>query len=782
MSSFQKESILPASDPRSPFFVNVPPADAKPIDTLIQFFKSWKHFIKSLIFYLKEIAMVKEFEASLNYQLIYSVKFPGFKDLPDKFIKSIDLNSLSPSNSQSTTPVKELQRTLSSSSLATQSSSLSGQSNPNLEKRSSALKNMQNSSFLKNVSGHSRNISSGSLSKVSQHVNSSVSGLVHNMPNNHLSSGGNDFKIPPTFFPETSLFNNMPQILLKHHVSCFQAQCKLVKELNTKIIPRLETLGKNLLLKIKEIRSSLKNESFANTDVIKEVSKTGRVLDKYSNSIQRYSNLKPIIIKEDNEEEDSGQLDDPFLIKLQVDYQVKKQLLKENYTFASYVNLQNISKDLYIFVLKELKIISDKFGKLVDSESVYLTNGDPVVNIHLNLKKHVTSSHTDEWGHFVSHNSNLLNIYKDSPLGFKRETRNIRAIQLPYANSIHNKCIRYGIMYRKSKLLKNYTTLFYLLTCNYLHEFKIEHENSTHTKKKDKGKIGGFVGHDDIPIKSYNLNDYSLKTKDEKGFKFVMTRTSNPSKKFTFKCTSEESFNSWYADLYELLRFGSDHLGRFALLENKISTMENATSQSASQNKDQNLHLDKFQFTPPAEEALSGIFTPKVKTPLIQTPEDGNPFDKTFLDGMPAPSSDGLSVDPLGDSPKTTPKTTPTEEPITNPLHKEQHELYLKMQKEVLKRKEKELESLKNSSSSSTPNSNSDSDIKRHSSSESFLPNSSNVQHLISRTKNMLSRSDKPTVFSLDMNHSDLSLNDKKDDEAKASPGDIPKLFVSSDH
>ena len=123
---FSKEKVLPSSDPRSPFYYNLPPYDSKPIDNLIEFFKLWKYFIKSIIYYFKEILLVKELEANLNYQLISAVQFPGCKDLPNKILQDIKLNTPGMSGTllpKNQTPTKEVKRNLSSSSLSTMNSS-----------------------------------------------------------------------------------------------------------------------------------------------------------------------------------------------------------------------------------------------------------------------------------------------------------------------------------------------------------------------------------------------------------------------------------------------------------------------------------------------------------------------------------------------------------------------------------------------------------------------------------------------------------------------------------
>lgn len=620
---FEKESILPGSDPRSPYYINVPNRDSKPIDDLIAYFKFWKHFIKSLIFYLKEISVSKEFSANINYQLISSVQFPGFKDLPLKYQSLLESH-----NSQPGTPNKELKKTLSGTNLANSGNSTgsgsdiqshnggnnsSGENADNAsitssDKRPGLFKTKSNNStFMKrsgtptstggqNFNSHKRNTSSSAFFKsIPNHLNSSLSLPILSMGNHQPGLGPvlpgshniNDVRIPPEFFPNDSVLTNLSPLLINHHLHTFQAQMKTYKELKTKLIPRLESLLKNLSLKIKEIRSSLKNESFANDEVAKEISQTGKILTTYTSSIERYSGPKPVFKKAVDEiegEEDKAVLDDPFLLKLKVDHQLKNQLIQENFLFASYLNLQNISKDLLTYVLKELNFITERFGKLINQESCE-ADEMAMVSLFDALKNKLQRSSNAYWEHFISHNKNFLNIYIDTPVSKKREIRNLSKLTLPYATSIHNKCIRSGIIYKKLKILKNYSGHFYVLTCNYLHEFKIENDHqhnndekqtstppSTNQKKKDKK--GGLIDYNDVPLKSYNLNDYILHSKDAKNFKFVLQRVSNTSKKFTFKCKSVNDYNNWYGDLQELLQFGNEHLRRFKLVQDKMAVKE----------------------------------------------------------------------------------------------------------------------------------------------------------------------------------------------------------------
>lgn len=624
-SEFRKEGILPGADPRSPFYINVPDMNARPIDDLVKYFKFWKHFIRSLIFYLKEICMSKEFTANLNSQLINSVQFPGCKDLPYKYLTMVE------NQKQQTglgTPTKELKKSLSNLSLVNLGltaggpsaasngfnapSSQQGNSGSLTEKRPGLFKTKSNNStFLKTMSGGSsttssngpnhgkRNASFNSASSLFKNFPMNSSGL--SLPYQHNSSNLfhhlNDVHVPPEYFPDNSVFTNLAPILINNHYHLYSSQMRTVKELNGKLIPKLETLLKNLSLKIKEIKSSLKNESFANKDLAREVSQTGQILDAYMQSIERYSSSRPVLKRntDDSSEEDEGVMDDPFLLKLKVDDQLKNQLIQENYLFASYLNLQNISKELLSYVLKELASVTERFGKLLNQEILFGPNSDhAVIGFLFHLKNTIQISTDKYWIHFITMNKNFLNVYEDTPHSKKKDIRNMSKVVIPYGNSVHNKCVRSGIIYKKLKILKNYSGNFYLLTCNYLHEFKIDNENNTenaNSAKKGKDKITRYIKYDDFPTKSYNLNEYVLKSKDPKNYKFVLQKSSNFSKKFTFKCKGPNDYENWYNDLSDLLQFGENHLARFKCVEKKLSEREVYKKKQPERNKEKEVPL-----------------------------------------------------------------------------------------------------------------------------------------------------------------------------------------------
>lgn len=719
-----QDSVLPSLDPRSPFYVNVPPHDSKPVLELIIYFKLWKLFIAAMVAYLKDLVMAKEFELNLNLQLVGSVQFPGAKELAYKCLQSVEHQLLSPQTSQLSTPKLEQNKSIHP---VTTGSTLTEGKRPGLAKTKSATSFFKNQTFAHKRTGSAQSLKLDMLQlyvfggnaqqkpsvPAKQQANHSHSLLFSGASNVHSASYAPklDVAVDPAYFPPRSLFMGMPQMLLNHHMNTYSAQVKLCKELNNRIILRLENLHKNLSIKIKEIRSLLKNDSFANPNLIKEVSKTGAIMSTFVELAKRYLGPRPVTKHENDDDDDAASLSDPFLIKLRLDYQLKNQLVHENFVFASYVNLQNISRDLLNYVVKDLNSTTDKLMKLVSAEAVYALSVDlAVYNLAVTLRDRLNNVDY-EWHHFVANNLNFLNVYETVGSSIKREARGFKDVVVPYADSLHGKCLRCGYMYKKQKLLKSYTSFFYLLTCNYLHEFKVDNTSDEKgpppSKKKNKGKVGGVVGPEDTPSKSYNLNDYRIVTKSEGDFKFVLTKVSNSSHKFTFKCQNEKDFNDWSSELYDLLKFSNNHLKRFKFIEDNLAMRDQAKpgkaastpgSGATTPKKDMNLNLNnllshKMSLQKISSPSLSGIFTPRLQSPTEAEGGSKNPFENTFSEiqggSMPA-ASPGASSSYGSTLPSSRPMT-PTEEGAAL-THQREHENYLKLQNEILKQQQQLLE------------------------------------------------------------------------------------------
>ena len=250
--TFTKEVVLPQSDRRLPFFVNLPPHDSRPIDNLVEYFKYWKYFIKSLVFYFKEILLVKEYEANLNMQLLNTIQFPGFKDLPSKVKHEINaqitklphgLGALTPTKEMDEPPRPLLTRERSNNLVLTRPEK-EFQMLTHTIKKGAGL-----------ATGHKKTRSMGHNSM----------GLASSVSLSAPVSQSNDLNIPKLYFPGDSLFCNLSPMLLQHHGSQCTTNAKLARDLRGRLIPRAEALQKNLSGKIKEIKQTLRNDSFANT-------------------------------------------------------------------------------------------------------------------------------------------------------------------------------------------------------------------------------------------------------------------------------------------------------------------------------------------------------------------------------------------------------------------------------------------------------------------------------------------------------------------------------------
>lgn len=790
--------ILPSLDRRSPFHTNAPAYDAKPVDHLVAYFKLWKHFIASLIAYLKDVANAKEFELNLNLQLVGSVQFPGYRDLAFRTLLAVQQAQASPLSPQGS---KELGKSLNALST-------------NLAARPGLPKQKSQSSIFKNQPfAHRKTPSTTTLSDLpAPKKKDQANQLNHTSTLSSLSLSvaaakyvpKSDVAVDPNYFPANSLFTNMAGALVNHHYHTYAAQTRITKDLQHKLIPKLESLHRNLGNKIKEIKLSLKNDSFANPSLAREISKTGAVINTFVSSIRRYSGPRPVLSKELEGDDDDDSLSDPFLVKLRLDYQLKNQLIHENYVYASYVNLQNISKDLFNYVIKDLNFVTERMGRLCNGEVYASSAENALYNLSWTLKNYINNANND-WEFFISHNPNFLNTFYSTEQLPKREIRTAHDIVIPFADTLHSKCLRCGIMYKKQRLIKSYTSYFYLLTCNYLHEFRLDtmsdkisdatskadkKTGEKSSQKKKKGKIGGVVGPGDTPVKSYNLNNYSFQLKSEKDFKFILTKISSSSQKFTFKCANQEDFQNWSTDLHDLLKFSSLHLKRFDYIENKLDMRDKKLPESAKKGKSNNMTLSLDQ--PPgkdqAQESLSGIFTPRVQLPSETVKTEKNPFENTFTDLPNATHSQSQSPEVLsaGPSPMASPAheaekpATPISHGAMSPasarsptgstgsmtpgessgdLHQKEHENYLKLQNEILKQQQQLME-LKILHSPKSSASNNHLLLSRLTSAESIVSmmeqNNNDLSALLNQGKDLIDQP--PAAEALYNNHESNSL------------------------
>ncbi|QLQ80217.1 hypothetical protein HG537_0D02180 [Torulaspora globosa] len=500
-----KDHILPRWDRRSPYYVDVPvpkpssidagesgtaaesdSAEGKyvreyPTDILVDRFYKWRKVLKGLIAYLREVAYAQEQFGRVNFQLKSAVKFPFLTDLEDGSNRLVDpLASRGPAKKQQ--PVTLAQKKQQESSVA--ATGVGENSLNNTENEFQAVRTAESDDT--SASSGFMKFGSGSV-------------------------------------------QDIQVILKKYHLSLAHQQFKISKEITTTVIPKMEDLRKDLQLKIREIKEL---HGDFKTNINEHVAITGQLLNKYIASVKfvtnNFSSDGSDHIKLHKKNNQLKPKHDPYLLKLQLDLQLKRQLLEENYLQEAYINLQTSGMELEKIIYSKVQHALQKYCLLIDSEARLM-----IKNLCRELQQGMLSRPPAlEWDHFVSHHPTcLLNWKSNDPVP---PARKLSEIIYPQMKSPLAKCIRAGYLSKKSKYLKNYNKGYFVLTSNYLHEFKSsnffkvtnsseetkDHQNvSTAAQSSTKTSL--------IPVMSISLNDCVLMEASEHKFVLVGVPTFN---------------------------------------------------------------------------------------------------------------------------------------------------------------------------------------------------------------------------------------------------------------
>lgn len=526
-SQLYKDSVLPKTDPKSPYYVNVPvpkalPTEASsgsssagvstasggtavagdsegndgqyvreyPTDILVDRFYKWRKILKGLIAYLKEVAYAQEQFARINYQLKSSVKFPFLTDLEEGTNKLVDpLSSNGPSKKQQPLTLAQ-QKQLQQEALAQQ------------QKPRDSAANMNESNL--NISEYDFQAVKASEADES----SAASGFMK------FGSGS---------------IQDTQVILKKYHLSLANQQLKISKEITATIVPKMEDLRKDLQLKIKEIKDL---HGDFKTNISAHVAITGQLLNKYIASV-RFMNTSTTDGSDHIKLHKKSNLlkakHDPYLLKLQLDLQLKRQLLEENYLQEAFINLQSSGMELEKIVYSKIQHSIQRYCILVDSEARLM-----IKNLCRELQQGLLSRPPAlEWDHFVSHQPTcLLNWKSNDPIP---RPRKLSDIVYPQMKSALAKCIRAGYLTKKSKYLKNYNKGYFVLTSNYLHEFKssnffkLSADSPSETKDNHNAPISSQSSAKTslVPVMSISLNDCILTETSDTKFTLVGKPTFN---------------------------------------------------------------------------------------------------------------------------------------------------------------------------------------------------------------------------------------------------------------
>ncbi|ODQ83234.1 hypothetical protein BABINDRAFT_159671 [Babjeviella inositovora NRRL Y-12698] len=312
---------------------------------------------------------------------------------------------------------------------------------------------------------------------------------------------------------------DLPSILTQYHSKNVSNASKTLKELSQLVIPRLEDLRKDLLVKIKEIKNLASD--FKN-DLSVQVNETKNLLSQYQTAIDTCSknpaNLLPTM--------------DPFLIHSQLEQHLEAQITEENFLHDAYINLQTSGKELEKIVVIEIQNALTAYAKALGMEAqavfdILITKLDSGL---------LTKEPQFEWDAFVAKDSNFIDPNLPS-----------RAFAQIAYNNMHNPLnleVRSSYLERRSKFLKSYSRGWYVLTSNYIHEFK------SPDRKKNP-----------IPIMSLSLYDCSVAEHSSASssggtFKFVLHAKQNGiihrGHNWVFRVDSYDTMIAWYNDLKQL--------------------------------------------------------------------------------------------------------------------------------------------------------------------------------------------------------------------------------------
>ncbi|KAK6203333.1 putative transcription factor [Scheffersomyces amazonensis] len=386
---------------------------------------------------------------------------------------------------------------------------------------------------------------------------------------------------------------DLPTILTKYHQLNVTNATKTLKDITHIIIPKLEELRKDLLVKIKEIKN-LQNDF--KTSLGKEIQESRSLLNQYNQAIELSNKLdhssSSLTSHHHTNDGRDGSIDhsnggryDPYLIKLKLERQLKKQLGEESYLYEAYSNLQNSGGKLESIIVLEIQNYLQMFLNLVGTE-----NSSFSTVLFPNLSNGFLSKEaTFEWEAFISRNlpstsSSAVSAVGNSSSSIKNGTfidlsipqRKFSDLHIGHFDSALNISVREGYLERRSKYLKSYSSGWYVLTCNYIHEFK------TPDRKKDQQPVMSLA------LDSCSVSDHSKDDgKNGGAYKFILSSKQpngliHRSHNLVFRADTYQTMIGWYNDIKNLTSLPTPSArARFIAKRNKlIGTDENKPNTS----------------------------------------------------------------------------------------------------------------------------------------------------------------------------------------------------------
>ncbi|KAK6458186.1 putative transcription factor [Scheffersomyces xylosifermentans] len=372
---------------------------------------------------------------------------------------------------------------------------------------------------------------------------------------------------------------DLPTILTKYHQQNVGNASKTLKDINQVIIPKLEELRKDLLVKIKEIKN-LQNDF--KTSLGKELADTRALISQYNQAIDLSNKLEhgSPVHHSDNSGE-NGKFD-PYLVKIKLDRQLKRQISEETYLYEAYTNLQTSGGKLESIIVLELQNYLSMFLNLLNTENSTLHDF-----LLPQLNNGFLSKETNfEWDAFISRNlpssspvtavgNNTSNVKNGTFIDLSITQRKLSDLSVANYDSNLNVAVREGYLERRSKYLKSYSSGWYVLTCSYIHEFK------TADRKKDQQ-----------PVMSLSLDTFSVSehSKDDGksggAYKFILnSKSSNGlihrTHNLVFRADTYKTMIDWYNDIKTLTSLPTPSARARHIAKTRPKATNNVTSNSS---------------------------------------------------------------------------------------------------------------------------------------------------------------------------------------------------------
>ncbi|OQE24401.1 hypothetical protein PENSTE_c007G04837 [Penicillium steckii] len=394
----------------------------------------------------------------------------------------------------------------------------------------------------------------------------------------------NNQSLPPAFLQSGGLAD-ATEILQNFHRQGYTEANKAV-EVEIEVISQLTGLRSDLQKKTKEIKSL--SGDFKNT-VEKEIDGTRKAV----------RNLHESLGLVDTDPSATSGKGDPFLMRLNVEKQVEKQIEEENYLHRAFLNLENSGRELESIVVSEIQKAYNAYASILKREA------DEAYDTVDKLRAGPISMPQDhEWNSFVANTDELVD--PRIPL------RNVESIT--YSGKEHPAAaeVRAGMLERKSKYLKSYTPGWYVLSPTHLHEFKSADRVEWQT-----------------PVMSLYLPEQKLGShsqEDSSSHKFMLkgrqTGAMHRGHSWVFRAESHETMMSWFEDIESLSNKTGE--ARNAFVRKASVRQKHERSVSGMSTNSEVMEDDEADRTPYSAESV--VLANGQERPMSATRQPGGAF------------------------------------------------------------------------------------------------------------------------------------------------------------